>query len=472
MGLTLAWAWLVGIALAAANRESDAAAGEDVFCVSSGLAPAWLAYSDPPGDAGLRRVQGVAAAAAVPTRGDLRVLLARVVFSDEPSQALSAPQVQALAAQAEAFFARASHGALNLAVAVSPVLPLARSADYRSGQEGQLQTDAHAALRAQDLDPEAYDLDVILAPHPAYRSQAYVGRRGAWVIARAQDRPESVLGALLHELGHNLGLHHAGGWQSTDGSVLGAGGVVEYGNPFDTMGTHYESPSSSLFGAFKGFNAFAQRRLGWLPEASLLTVNGAGSYRLLPSDVARLSDGGGHAFRLELPGAPVCWAEFRSGRPVLLVLAHLPGTPRDEPVLLDTQPGSGGGLYDAGVQAGRSFLDPEAGWRIVPRAVPGRTDELEVEVRRAHHGFHEADAGLEEDDRVAQAHDATLGRAVRLAGAGDYLAVPVEALEAGEYFLWLRAKAASGSLSVRVFPAGGENLEGSIPAAPAWRWAR
>lgn len=472
LGLGLAWVWLSGAAFTAADRGVNAVAGEDVFCDSSGQASVWLAYSDPVGGEGARRLQDVVAAATVPTVGSLRALLVLVVFSDEPAQALSVEQSRVLAEQAEDFFARASHGALSLTVTVSPAVPLGRAADYRSGQEGQLRADAHAALRAQGVDPMAHDLDVILAPHPAYRSQAYVGRRGAWVSARAQDRPESVLGTLLHELGHNLGLHHAGGWHTADGSVLGTGSAVEYGNPFDTMGTHYESPSSSLFGAFKGFNAFAQRRLGWLPEANLITVIRAGSYRLLPSDAPRFSAGGFHALRLELPGAPVYWAEFRASRPALLVQAHLPGTPRDEPVLLNTRPDSHGGFYDAGVEPGRSFLDPEAGWRIVPRAVPGWPDELEVEVRRVHHGFHEADVGLGEDERIVEAADATFGRAVRLTGPGDYLPVPVEVAEAGEYLLWLRAKATPGELSVRVFPAGGENLEGSLAVAAAWSWAR
>src|SRR6185503_18598365 len=77
-----------------------------------------------------------------------------------------------------------------------------------------------------------------------------------------------------HELGHNLGVWHAGGWSTDDESVIGPGRHVEYGNAFDVMGTGF----GHLNGAFKS-------TLGWLQESNITTVMVDGTYRVYALDM-------------------------------------------------------------------------------------------------------------------------------------------------------------------------------------------
>lgn len=439
---------------------------KDVFCRSP------VAFSDPvegvkPG------LQAAPSVAGVNSRGRLRVLLVRVVFSDQRTLPMSEAEARTLGRQAEEFFTLASHGALSLSAQVSPPAQVLASSIYQRGSEATLRAHAHESLVRDGEDPGAYDLDVILAIHASMRSQAYPGARGAWVSIN-RDLPEATLGTLLHELGHNLGLNHATGWRPYDQSVLGEGTWDEYGNPFDTMGTHLESRASDSFGQAKPFNAFNQHKLGWLPGENLALVAQSGVYRLLPVDAPNLTPGGTHALQLALPGARRYWIEARSHLPGPLIYGDMSGSRYNEPVLLNPRPGQGGGFFDAPLLVGRSLLDPDAGLRITPRLPPPEAPAgaLDVEVRRVHHGFHEADAGVAEDAQVIALVEATEGRAVHLAGPEQAWSVRVSAPAAGRYLVWLRVKSAPGTLPLRVTPADGATFEATASAAPDWRWVR
>jgi len=80
---------------------------------------------------------------------------------------------------------------------------------------------------------------------------------------------------LSHELGHSLGLVHAGAMECGVGRSIGGGDVkceqLEAGNGYDSMGpgTH------SLH-----FNAFFKKQLGWLDKYSILDITQSGVYEI------------------------------------------------------------------------------------------------------------------------------------------------------------------------------------------------
>ncbi len=82
--------------------------------------------------------------------------------------------------------------------------------------------------------------------------------------------------AVAHELGHNVGWHHAATDTNNNGYNASEGTDVEYGDTSDTMGYCCTE---------KKFNAVHMDQIGWYdsqPVGTMLTVASAGSYTLVP----------------------------------------------------------------------------------------------------------------------------------------------------------------------------------------------
>lgn len=78
---------------------------------------------------------------------------------------------------------------------------------------------------------------------------------------------------MAHEVGHNLGVMHANGWDCDEHVISGECTHWEYGNYFDVMGIDASGTH---------FNAFYKDLLGWLQPAQSLTITNSGTYSLLP----------------------------------------------------------------------------------------------------------------------------------------------------------------------------------------------
>ena len=127
-----------------------------------------------------------------------------------------------------------------------------------------------------------------------YSGKARVGRAGIWLNGSFGS------GVTAHELGHNYGVHHANLWQTTDGSVIGAGANVEYGNVFDVMGR----------GGIRGhFNAWFKTRLDWLLTGDYTQVTESGTYPIEPIDDPAAT--GQRALRIVKDTTRNYWVEFR-----------------------------------------------------------------------------------------------------------------------------------------------------------------
>ena len=161
------------------------------------------------------------------TTGQKRVLYMRVAFTDDPTEPVSQPDAAQAMQQASAFFVDQSYGQVSLVADITPLLPLAKPKTYYSGLPPiSLLADARAAASAAGFNPNDYDLDIVRnQPIPGYSfaGTSSVGSKNLWL-----QNPS--LGVLVHELGHNFGLHHANLWQTTDGSITGPGASISYGD--------------------------------------------------------------------------------------------------------------------------------------------------------------------------------------------------------------------------------------------------
>jgi hypothetical protein len=127
--------------------------------------------------------------------------------------------------------------------------------------------DAGAAAAAADgYDAANFDSLVVYAPKSCnFSGIAWVGAGGVF-IANAFGQ-----GVIEHELGHNLGLWHAG---ACAGAFSPGCSVDTYGDPTDVMG--------SGWGDYEGYHKL---KLGWIPQSELATqTSGTHVYTLTPSE--------------------------------------------------------------------------------------------------------------------------------------------------------------------------------------------
>ena len=163
-----------------------------------------------------------------------------------------------------------------------------------------------------------------------------------------------------HELGHNIGLHHASSY-----ACSAAGGPVtlgtsctkgEYGDPFDVMGLNARHS-----------NAWHLSKLGVLSGSAVRTVTASGTYTI------RAPRAGGTApalLRVPAGGTPARWYDlslrqpgcvfgnYLSNDPVVNgVSLHYDPSPTaiTQSLLLDGTPESGNGFLDAALAPGRTF---------------------------------------------------------------------------------------------------------------------
>jgi hypothetical protein len=170
-----------------------------------------------------------------------------------------------------------------------------------------------------------------------------------------------------HELGHNLGLHHAGSWGCT-----GAGGepvalsanctLSEYNDPFDNMGSWGDRHSHGQH----------LQRLGVLAASNVRTITEPGVYEMVSAldptsrattlRIARRRDAGGNPldwYYLEIRERGGVFDDFS---PLDPVLAGVSIRVTDNPTvatqsrLLDTHP-AGGGIGNAPLAPGETFSD-------------------------------------------------------------------------------------------------------------------
>ena len=165
-----------------------------------------------------------------------------------------------------------------------------------------------------------------------------------------------------HELGHNIGLHHASSYHCTSGGApvtLGTSCTKgEYGDPYDVMGLNARHS-----------NAWHLTKLGVVAGSGVKTVTASGTYSLRAPRAAgtapallRVPAGGTPArwYDLSLRQAGGVFENYLSNDPVVNgVSLHYDPAPSviTQSLLLDNTPGSGSGFLDSALAPGRTFTN-------------------------------------------------------------------------------------------------------------------
>ncbi len=188
---------------------------------------------------------------------------------------------------------------------------------------------------------------------------------------------------VAHELGHNMGLHHASTITCTSGGVTVAysstcGTPDEYGDPFDVMGKN-----------LRRNNGWHLQQIGFLGGANVQTTAGSGTYTLNATGtrgtgtqllrVPRAGTSPQLYYDLELRASGGVFDNFLSTDPAVNgVTVHVDPSAATitQSLLIDTTPGSSGGFNDAPLVAGRTFTDGDIS--IAVSAVSGNTATVNV----------------------------------------------------------------------------------------------
>jgi len=346
--------------------------------------------------------------------GTKKVLWMLADFSDSPGAPTDATAINSAMTQVNSYYDSVSQGTTSFTTTILPItVRCSRTMAYLNGVtagEDIVSADCITAAKAYDLshgntglyNPDTYDRWVVIFPELTgadypWAGLATVGDIGLWLNGTSNWQ------VLAHELGHNQGLGHSRAWVSnaTSPISIGSGTYIEYGDPFDLMG--------SLYTLGGHFNAFQKAALGYLSSSngSVATVTTSGTYRLYRMDHRNAS--GRRAIRVSPGGDANYWLEYRRDTSVIglgqessvgsrlqngvvIHWGNLPGYSNAGPFSLDMTPGSradvnlGGTLEsypdrsDSPLGLSQSFVDAGNGLTITPVAVGGTSPTEYIDV--------------------------------------------------------------------------------------------
>jgi hypothetical protein len=329
--------------------------------------------------------------AAAPAAGARSLLVILLTMPDAP-QASATPDAARTAvftgpASADALYEQQSAGATrfigrlrddgDVAGPLQIPIPVA-GCDYWA-----IKVSADAAARSAGWEPSAYDH--ILYALPGNQSCHWSGL-GDMPGERTWINGPLATNVVAHELGHNLGAHHANAYRCTEGgaavTLSDTCTSSEYGDPFDVMG-HGGALMSSWHRA----------QVGELPVAQQVTARHSQTVTLVSSDDFTSSGPRTLLIPRKDPGRAVTsWIslELRSslapfdvwtlGAPVTTGISAriVPDlTSHTQPELLDARPATNTYL-DAALQPGESLRDEAYGITISVGAVAGGTATVTV----------------------------------------------------------------------------------------------
>jgi hypothetical protein len=228
-----------------------------------------------------------------------------------------------------------------------------------------------AAEAAAQVDDTFYQHHVFVFPFRAacpFAGIAEIGGHHVWINGDYSVR------VLAHELGHNLGLAHAGGLSCTDAGVPAPMGDsctadgFEYLDSFDAMGSGDIGSGQSLVRQMSMEHKLA---LHLLPSSAVKVVGTSGTYRIAPMEtltgspeLLRIPKFGGGNYFVEYR-QPIGWFDSQ-GPPcasgVLIrtespEVASNPAHPNADTALIDMHPESQENWTDAAMDPGQVFND-------------------------------------------------------------------------------------------------------------------
>ena len=294
------------------------------------------------------------------TIGTKTMLFMRLNFTDDLAESISDTAATNLMNSVSNWFAETSYSNTAINATITPLLTMPNTKAWYQSNDNYfaLLSDARAVAKTNGFDTANFNLDCahFKSVFSGWSGRGYVGSKGTWL------QSGTSVGVACHEFGHNYGLWHANYWDAPGDTIIGPGSNVEYGNPFDTMG-------SASAGDYQ-FNAYEKNVLQWLSDTNVATITNSGLYRVYAFDAPALSNNFSHALKIK-KDSRFYWVEVRKKFPgnkwiqngVLLNWSAWASSAGGSH-LLDTTPGSIDGKNDAAVIAGRTFSDPFAGIHI------------------------------------------------------------------------------------------------------------
>ncbi|PKH56125.1 peptidase M11 [Shewanella sp. Choline-02u-19] len=305
------------------------------------------------------------------TTGEQRTLVLLVNFQNNTSQPWTVAQAQELVfGRVNDYYQEASYGRSWLSGEVQGYFTLPIDATCSTNA---IDNYGRQAVIDSGIDAASYDRWIYIYPQNpdcGWTGQGTIGGSPS----RAFINGSMTLRTVGHELGHNLGLHHA---KDLDcgADIIGARcASAEYGDTMDIMG------KSGITGHF---NVFSKQQLGWITSSAgeVITAESDGSYQLEPYETAFAGKAKGLKVRRGIDAdtglplwyyleyrQPIGFDNFLEGKSGVTdgVVLHL-ATENDvqSNLLLDMIPNSGlRDLDDSALLAGASYTDVDAGVTI------------------------------------------------------------------------------------------------------------
>jgi hypothetical protein len=240
---------------------------------------------------------------------------------------------------------------------------------------------AFQAASAQGVDLNSYAHLMFVFP-PSDCNWAGLGMVGgpySWINGTLDPR------VTVHEMGHNLGLHHANGYSCTSGgtpvTISNTCTSMEYGDPFDVMGSGTNHN-----------NGWHLQKLGVLAPSNVKTITESGTYTMHSALAQTTEPTTLRIPRTHGPGGSVLDYYYLEVRPSGGVFDYfhplMPGTGgvhirlnvdpsiTTQSKLLDSNPGTSWYFSDAPFHPGSSFSDGNIGVSVT--SVSG--DEATVDI--------------------------------------------------------------------------------------------